>query len=101
MSMEVGLQVGFSKLDQPMIYSCLAMAKDRDVMANREHMLVTFEQVRLLNYGQGIAAPGGDRKFRERDRIAPILITYCSCQRHVSLGGLEGHQCLHFGCMEA
>ena len=41
----VGLQVGFSKLDQPMIYSCLAMAKDRDVMANREHMLVTFEQV--------------------------------------------------------
>lgn len=36
--------VGFSKLDQPMIYSCMAMAKDRDVLANREHMLVTFEQ---------------------------------------------------------
>jgi len=40
-----GVQVGFSKLDQPLIYSCMAMAKDRDVMANREHMLVTFEQV--------------------------------------------------------
>ncbi len=39
------MQVGFTKLDQPMIYSCLAMARDRDVAANREHMLVTFEQV--------------------------------------------------------
>lgn len=38
-------QVGFSELDQPIIYSCMALARDHDVMSNREHMLVTFEQV--------------------------------------------------------
>lgn len=45
----VFLQVGFTKLDQPIIYSCFAMAKDRDIMGNREHMLTTFEQVLCHN----------------------------------------------------
>lgn len=43
------MQIGFSKLDQPIIYSCMAMAKDHDILANREHMLVTFEQAMPLS----------------------------------------------------
>ena len=44
------VQIGFSELDQPIIYSCMAMAKDHDIYANREHMLVTFEQVQAPDH---------------------------------------------------
>ncbi|PSC70915.1 Random slug 5 [Micractinium conductrix] len=41
--------VGHDRIGRPLIYSCLALATNRDVEDNRKHMISTFEQaIRLM-----------------------------------------------------
>ncbi|KAK9843490.1 hypothetical protein WJX81_005667 [Elliptochloris bilobata] len=41
--------VGFCRRRRPVLYSCMALARDRDIEANKRHMVATFEQaVRLM-----------------------------------------------------
>ena len=45
--------IGYDNLDRPIIYSCLALASNRDYEDNRAHMIQTFETVRGCGPGMG------------------------------------------------
>jgi hypothetical protein len=67
--------IGHDVEQRPIIYSCLAMASNRDVAANREHMITCFEEV----------GPAVD----EEHTIAcftPALLSPTRCMRSRDLG---------------
>ena len=41
--------VGYDRRRRPVLYSCLALARDRGIEDNKRHMVATFEQARTLH----------------------------------------------------
>lgn len=89
--------VGHDRTQRPLIYSCLALATNRDVEDNRRHMIATFEQaIRLMPAQQAGQRPVESwcwvmdfHGFSIRDcdpRLAKIFLTLSAAHYPERLG---------------